>query len=121
MLPTEELFVYVCVLVDDAIGSGAIAIATRPSMNEVSSSRSRLSLIRATASFGPAMRSTGRAVASSSVTEPFWPDPGGRLIPDTGLEDQRKIEQPGEPMPTEPWRSIFMKLGHLIVMQRGDR
>jgi hypothetical protein len=30
MLPTEDLFVYVYVLVDDAIGSGAIAIAPRP-------------------------------------------------------------------------------------------
>ena len=30
MLPTEDLFVYVYVLVDDAIGSGAIAIASRP-------------------------------------------------------------------------------------------
>jgi hypothetical protein len=30
MLPTEDLFVYVYVLVDDAIGSGAIAIAARP-------------------------------------------------------------------------------------------
>jgi hypothetical protein len=30
MLPTEDLFVYVYVLVDDAISSGAIAIAPRP-------------------------------------------------------------------------------------------
>ncbi len=30
MLPTEDLFVYVYVLVDDAIGSGATAIAARP-------------------------------------------------------------------------------------------
>ena len=30
MLPTEDLFVYVYVLVDDAIGSRAIAIASRP-------------------------------------------------------------------------------------------
>ena len=30
MLPTEDLFVYVYVLVDDAIGSRAIAIAPRP-------------------------------------------------------------------------------------------
>ena len=30
MLPTEELFVYVYVLVDDAISSGAIVIASRP-------------------------------------------------------------------------------------------
>src|SRR5215472_7687490 len=30
MLPTEDLFVYVCVLVDDAIRSGAVAIAARP-------------------------------------------------------------------------------------------
>jgi hypothetical protein len=30
MLPTEDLFVYVYVLVDDAIGSGAITIAARP-------------------------------------------------------------------------------------------
>ena len=30
MLPTEDLFVYVYVLVDDAIGSGAVAIAARP-------------------------------------------------------------------------------------------
>src|SRR5215470_19724352 len=30
MLPTEDLFVYVYVLVDDALGSGAIAIAARP-------------------------------------------------------------------------------------------
>jgi hypothetical protein len=30
MLPTEDLFVYVYVLVDDAIGSGAIAIVPRP-------------------------------------------------------------------------------------------
>ena len=30
MLPTEDLFVYVYVLVDDAIGAGAIAIAPRP-------------------------------------------------------------------------------------------
>jgi len=30
MLPTEDLFVYVYVLVDDAIGAGAVAIAARP-------------------------------------------------------------------------------------------
>jgi len=30
MLPTEDLFVYVYVLVDDAIGSGAVTIAPRP-------------------------------------------------------------------------------------------
>jgi IS5 family transposase len=30
MLPTEDLFVYVYVLVDDAIGGGAVAIAARP-------------------------------------------------------------------------------------------
>ena len=30
MLPTEDLFVYVYVLVDDAIGAGAVAIAPRP-------------------------------------------------------------------------------------------
>jgi DDE family transposase len=30
MLPTEDLFVYVYVLVDDAVSSGAIAIAARP-------------------------------------------------------------------------------------------
>src|SRR5215469_8203102 len=30
MLPTEDLFVYVYVLVDDALRSGAIAIAARP-------------------------------------------------------------------------------------------
>ena len=30
MLPTEDLFVYVYVLVDDAIGSRAIAIPARP-------------------------------------------------------------------------------------------
>src|SRR5256885_1736587 len=30
MLPTEDLFVYVYVLVDDAIGSRAVAIAPRP-------------------------------------------------------------------------------------------
>jgi hypothetical protein len=30
MLPTEDLFVYVYVLVDDAIGAGGIAIAVRP-------------------------------------------------------------------------------------------
>ena len=30
MLPTEDLFVYVYVLVDDAISSGAIAIPPRP-------------------------------------------------------------------------------------------
>jgi hypothetical protein len=30
MLPTEDLFVYVYVLVDDAIGSRAITIAPRP-------------------------------------------------------------------------------------------
>ena len=30
MLPTEDLFVYVYVLVDDAISSGAIVIAPRP-------------------------------------------------------------------------------------------
>jgi len=30
MLPTEDLFVYVYVLVDDAISSGAIAVAARP-------------------------------------------------------------------------------------------
>jgi hypothetical protein len=30
MLPTEDLFVYVYVLVDDAIGAGGIAIAARP-------------------------------------------------------------------------------------------
>jgi DDE family transposase len=30
MLPTEDLFVYVYVLVDDAISSGAVAIASRP-------------------------------------------------------------------------------------------
>jgi hypothetical protein len=30
MLPTEDLFVYVYVLVDDALGSGAIAISARP-------------------------------------------------------------------------------------------
>jgi hypothetical protein len=30
MLPTEDLFVYVYELVDDALRSGAIAIATRP-------------------------------------------------------------------------------------------
>jgi hypothetical protein len=30
MLPTEDLFVYVYVLIDDAIGSGAVAIAPRP-------------------------------------------------------------------------------------------
>jgi len=30
MLPTKDLFVYVYVLVEDAIGSGAIAIGSRP-------------------------------------------------------------------------------------------
>ena len=30
MLPTEDLFVYVYVLVDDAIGSRAVAIPARP-------------------------------------------------------------------------------------------
>src|SRR5215471_6428364 len=30
MLPTEDLFVYVYVLVDDAVSSGAVAIAARP-------------------------------------------------------------------------------------------
>jgi hypothetical protein len=30
MLPTEDLFVYVYVLVDDAVRSGAVAIAARP-------------------------------------------------------------------------------------------
>ncbi len=30
MLPAEDLFVYVYVLVDDAIGAGAVAIAPRP-------------------------------------------------------------------------------------------
>src|SRR5215468_7057284 len=30
MLPAEDLFVYVYVLVDDAIGAGAVAIAARP-------------------------------------------------------------------------------------------
>jgi hypothetical protein len=30
MLPTEDLFVYVYVLVDDSICSGAIATAARP-------------------------------------------------------------------------------------------
>ena len=30
MLPTEDLFVYVYVMVDDAIASGAVAIPPRP-------------------------------------------------------------------------------------------
>ena len=30
MLPTKDLFVYVYVLVEDAIGSGAIAIGSQP-------------------------------------------------------------------------------------------
>ena len=70
MLPTEDLFVYVYVLVDDAVTSGAVRIPARPGPAPGCSDAELLTiaLVRHLPSFRP-MRPT--SIAASSVPAPL--------------------------------------------------
>ena len=91
MLPTEDLFVYVYVLVDDAIGSRAVAIAPRPGPAPACTDAELLAIAlarhllgrRSEAGFlaegGPGLGAPVPAAAASKRGEPADPLAVGRL------------------------------------------